>query len=77
MNISINGGINATKRWIKENKGEHQINEPCPLPVLLRNRIHQSRNKSMNKVRYTQDELKQYIKLLINVVKNAKDFKDD
>jgi len=70
-------GIDKTKQWIREIKGNPQAPVNVTLPVFIRNKIHHRENNSMKLVNYTQDELKQSIEFLIKVITTKQDFIED
>lgn len=67
-------GIKREKQWTREIKGTPQPTISVTLPVFIRNKIHHPENQTMKDIHYTQKELKQSIEVLIDIVKNAKDF---
>lgn len=70
-------GIDKTKQWIREIKGNPQAPVNVTLPVFIRNKFHHPENNSMKLVSYTQDELKQSIEFLIKVITTKQDFIED
>lgn len=70
-------GIKREKQWTREIKGTPQPTISVTLPVFVRNKIHHPENQTMKDILFTQEELKQSIEVLIDIVKNAKDFIND
>ncbi|MGC9052334.1 MAG: hypothetical protein ACP5KS_00475, partial [Candidatus Hydrogenedens sp.] len=65
-----NNGIQKSKKWTRKINGNPQQEKDVTLPTFIRNKIHHPENKTMGNQNFTDEELKNSIDLLINLVKN-------
>lgn len=62
-------GLKKVKKWTRENKGIAQSEKDVTLQTFIRNKVHHPENSTMQSVEYTQEELSQSIKEMINILK--------
>ena len=65
----MNQDISKDKAWTKEINGNPQKQENVTLPTFIRNKIHHPENKTMKKVNFTTDELKNSIEIMVALIK--------
>jgi len=63
-----NQGISKCKTWTKEINGNPQQPEKVTLPTYIRNKVHHPENKTMREESFTNDELKDSINMMINLI---------
>ncbi|MBZ4644241.1 MAG: ATPase protein [Deferribacteraceae bacterium] len=63
-------GIQTSKKWTREKNGQPQQEEDVTLPTFIRNKVHHPENQNMRDQNFSDEELKNSIELLINIVKN-------
>ncbi len=69
-----NQGISKDKEWIKEINGNPQKREKVTLPTFIRNKVHHPENKTMRDAKFTEDELKRSINVMIDLIKKIKNY---
>ena len=62
-------GLKKVKKWTREKKGIAKIEQDVTLQTFIRNKVHHPENSTMQSVEYTQEELSQSIKEMINILK--------
>ena len=63
-------GQTNTKKWNPEKSGQFQGEKDVPVQIFIRNKIHHPENKTMQSVNYSDQELKESIDAMINIIKN-------
>lgn len=62
-------GVTDSKQWTREKNGSPQSPQTVTLQTFIRNHIHHPENRTMQSNLYTEDELKQSIEEMINLLK--------
>jgi len=64
----IKQSLSKDKTWTKEINGNPQQPEKVTLPTFIRNKVHHPENKTMRVESFTNDELKDSINMMINLI---------
>jgi len=64
----IKQSLSKDKTWTKEINGNPQQPEKVTLPTFIRNKVHHPENKTMREESFTNDELKDSINMMINLI---------
>jgi len=70
----MNQGISKDKTWTKEINGNPQQPEKVTLPTFIRNKVHHPENKTMREESFTNDELKDSINMMIDLIKKIMNY---
>ena len=68
-------GISKNKTWTKETKGNPQQPKEVTLPTFIRNKVHHPENETMQDTNFTEDELKDSIRIMIGLIKKLRPIK--
>ncbi|AWB10777.1 AAA ATPase domain-containing protein [Thermodesulfobium acidiphilum] len=62
--------VRKTKKWTKENNGNPKCKEiEVTLPTFIRNKVHHPENQTMKDKNFSDEELKESIKVMIELIK--------